>query len=386
MRRAHRLLALTAGVCLFLATACDAPGDPGGAREGAEEPDEEGLAGLALLHRGLGGGDPAEDQALVFHDPDTGEALRVIALPDGAVDPMAPDLPVHAQFSEDWQYFAYATTDPEAIHLAVLTEHGEDPDEEGGASLRYEHTTTLNPSPGERLRRPLIHGDRLWFASESAEPGGPAQVMSVDVADPGGAPRQEDVLPLDENNRPSDWAVTPEGALHVRTKVQTRQIPGEDGTVLIVRETGGNIVNASLAAGGHHWQSSAAAPVWGGGTALLAPADQGAGIPDGQAGAYLAVVDEAGQRHRGTPLPTPGSGPVLQYAPAPGRDALLLQTEDAWYRVPIGEDGPGEAEEAFPRFYDSSLGGYPLAVRWSRAAPQEEDGAQEEDADGPAPG
>ncbi len=71
-----------------------------------------------------------------------------------------------------------------------------------------------------------------------------------------------------------------------------------------------------------------------------------------------------GQGHTATRLLEEGDGPVVQYAPSPERDAVLLQTSGSWHRVDLAEGGAGEAAELFPRFHDSSMDGWPLAVRW----------------------
>ena len=89
----RRSLALASAVCLLAVTACDSSSDSSdGSPETVEELTEEGMVGLALIHRGFEGGDPETDQVLVFHDPDTGAPLQRIELPDGAVDPMASEI------------------------------------------------------------------------------------------------------------------------------------------------------------------------------------------------------------------------------------------------------------------------------------------------------
>lgn len=55
---------------------------------------------------------------------------------------------------------------------------------------------------------------------------------------------------------------------------------------------------------------------------------------------------------------------MVQYAPTPERDAVLLQTGEAWFRVDLAEGAVQETAEAFPRFHDASMDGWPLAVRW----------------------
>src|SRR5699024_9216850 len=118
-RTMRRFLALAPAVCLLAVTACDTSGSSSnGSPETVEELTEDGLVGLALLHRGHDGGDPETDQVLIFHDPETGSPEQRIDLPDGAVDPMAPAVPVHNRFSEDWEYFAFVADEPNAVHLA----------------------------------------------------------------------------------------------------------------------------------------------------------------------------------------------------------------------------------------------------------------------------
>ncbi|PDP85798.1 hypothetical protein CQJ94_18770 [Glycomyces fuscus] len=354
----RRPLALTTAVCLLALTACTGTsGGSGGGSATAEDLAEEGLSGLALLHRGFEGGDPETDQVLVFHDPATGQPLQRIALPDGAVDPMAPDLPVHAQFSADWTYFAYATEEPNAVQVAVLT----DPQESGAEEVSYQPVESVPASEGEVLSHPVIHGDRLWFVSDTPQDGVPPQVLSVPLEAPSGTPNQEGSLLIGENQRPSDWALTPDGSLHIRNSVQTRQSNAADGGSLVVRETAGSVVNATLNVDGGQWQTFDDSLVWGGDTALLRP-DAPAGGGEPPAGAYLVTVEEQG--HTATRLLEEGGGPVVQYAPSPERDAVLLQTGETWYRVDLAEGGPGEAAELFPRFHDASMEGWPLAVRW----------------------
>ncbi|MFV2198796.1 hypothetical protein [Nocardiopsis sp. LOL_012] len=362
----RRLLALATAVCLVSATACEgAPADSEEPPETAvEEAGEEDLAGLALLHRGYGGGDPESDQFLVFHDPETGQPLHELALPAGAVDPMAPDLPVHAQFSEDWRFFAYATGDPAAITLAELAEpeEGDGPAGDEGSSAEttaYEPVESIGAAPGEALSHPAVHDGRLWYVS--AAEGQAPQVMSVPLDAPGGTPNQEGVLVLGTHQRPSDWALTPDGALHIRNSVPTERFPGASGQTLIVRRTDGSVVNASMNTGEGLWLTFNDAQVWGGGTAVLRPDPDGA---QSAAGAYLVTVE--GQSHTAARLLEDGGGPVVQYAPSPERDALLLQTELAWHRVDLEEGVVTGTKELFPRFHDASMDGYPLVVRWAR--------------------
>ncbi|WP_150240308.1 hypothetical protein [Nocardiopsis quinghaiensis] len=366
----RRSLALASAVCLVAVTACEgSPPGPDDPPETAEEITEQDLAGIALLHRGYEGGDPETDQVLVFHDPETGRPLHELGLPEGAVDPMAPDLPVHAQFSEDWRFLAYATDEPSAITVAALAEPEEDGavpgEDEEEAAVAYQPVESVSAAPGEVLSRPVIHGERLWYVSTDEQAARPPQVVSVPLDAPGGTPDQEGTLSLGEQQRPSDWALTPDGALHVRNSVPTRQVPGSDGPVLVVRETDGSVVNASMNTGEGLWLTFNDAPVWGGGTAVLGPDPDGA---QPAAGAYLVTVD--GQSHTAARLLEDGGGPVLQYTPSSERDALLLQTEEAWYRVDLEEGEVTGTEELFPRFHDASVDGYPLVVRWSQEAPE----------------
>ncbi|MFD6948743.1 hypothetical protein A6A08_15190 [Nocardiopsis sp. TSRI0078] len=370
----RRPLALASTVCLLALTACTGTSSGSdGSAETVEELAEEGLSGLALLHRGFGGGDPETDQVLVFHDPETGRPAHRIALPDGAVDPVAPNLHVHSQFSEDWTFFAYATTEPNAVHVAVLTEHGEDgaegsgteePDAEGSgaAEVSYQPVESVTPSANEVLSQPVIHGDRLWFVSDNTQDGAPPQVLSVPLDAPTGTPNQEGSLPFGPGQRPSDWSLTPDGALHIRNSVPTRQKNASGTGSLVVRETAGSVVNATLNIDGGQWQTFDGSLVWGEGTALLRPDVTGGG--EAPAGAYLVTVE--GEGHTATRLLEESDGPVVQYAPSPERDAVLLQTGEAWFRVDLEEGAVAEAEEVFPRFHDASLNGWPLVVRWVR--------------------
>ena len=357
----RRSPALSPAVCLLALatlTACtDTSSTSDGAAETVEELAEEGLTGLALLHRGFEGGDPETDQVLVFHDPGTGQPLHRIALPDGAVDPMASAVPVHSQFSEDWTFFAYATAEPNAVHVAVLT----DPEETDVEEISYQPVETVTPGAGEVLSRPVVHGDRLWFVSDNEQGGAPPQVLSVPLEAPTGTPNQEGVLALGEAQRPSDWALTPGGALHIRNSVQTQQVNGSGGGSLVVRQTDDSVVNATLNVDGGQWQTFDGAPVWGEGTALLRP--DAVGGADAPPGAYLVTVE--GQSHGGTRLLEDADGPVVQYAPAPGRESVLLQTDEAWFRVDLADGAVEETTEAFPRFHDASMDGWPLAVRWA---------------------
>ena len=362
----RRTLALT--VCLLALTACtgtaaDEPGED--IPETVEDLAEEGPVGLALVHRGYEGGDPETDQALVFHDLRTGRPLHRFDLPDGSVDPMAAAPPVHARFSEDWAHYVYATREPNAVHIAVLTDAEEPPsppgpaDEEGSVSS-YVPVESITPSSGEVLSSPAVHGDRLWFVSDDPADANPPRVLSVPLDAPASTPDQEGSLPLGENRRPSDWSLTPDGALHIRDSVPTRTVNG-DGN-LVVRETGGSVVNATLTIDGAPWQSFDGTPVWGSGTALLRSAGGGEPV----AGAYLVSVD--GQSHTASRVLENADGPVEQYALPAERDAVLVQTPAAWFRIGLDEAGGVlEPEELFPRFHDASMDGWPLAVRWVRA-------------------
>ncbi|WP_049571170.1 hypothetical protein [Nocardiopsis sp. SBT366] len=363
----RRSLALTSAVCLLAVTACESSsGSSDGEPETVEALTEDGLVGLALVHRGFEGGDPETEQVLVFHDPDTGAPLQRIDLPDGAVDPMAPAVPVHKRFSEDWQYFAFVTNEPNAVHLAGLT----DPQEaEEGEEFTYQPVETIQASGEEELSDPVIHGERLWYVSAQGQ-GQPPQVKSVPLEAPGGTPNQEGSLALGEGQRPSDWTITPDGSLHIRNSVPTQQIAGGEGS-LVVRSTNGTVVNATLNTGGEQWQTFDDAPVWGGEQALLQPDGDG----EGPQGAYLLEVE--GQGHSVTRLLEDVSSPVVQYTLAPERDAILLQTEEAWFRVDVEEGAVTETEEAFPRYHDTSMDGWPLAVRWSQEPPTEPDAPSE---------
>ncbi|WP_306367699.1 hypothetical protein [Nocardiopsis sp. CC223A] len=363
----RRTLALT--VCLLALTACtgtaaDEPGED--APETVEDLAEEGPVGLALVHRGYGGGDPEADQALVFHDAETGQPLNRFDLPDGSVDPMAAAPPVHARFSEDWTYYVYATREPNAVHVAVLTDAEETPptaeptEGEEPSAFFYLPVESITPPAGEVLSAPAVHGDRLWFVSDNPADANPPRVLSVPLDAPTGTPNQEGSLPLGENRRPSDWSLTPDGALHIRDSVQTVNVSGSGS--LVVRETAGSVVNATLTIDGTPWQSFDGAPVWGAGTALLRSAATG-GEP--MPGAYLVSVD--GQGHTAARILEDADGPVEQYALPAERDAVLVQTPAAWFRVDLDEDGKvAGTEELFPRFHDASMDGWPLAVRWVR--------------------
>lgn len=294
--------------------------------------------------------------------------MHRIELPDGALDPMAPAVPVHKQFSEDWQYFAFATTEPNAVHLAALADPEESEGE--GEEFSYQPVETIPGSGDEPLSEPVIHGERLWFVSTEGA-GQPPRVMSVPLEAPAGTPSQEGSLALGEGQRPSDWTLTPDGSLHIRNSVPTEQVVGGEGN-LVVRSTNGSVVNATLNTGGEQWQTFDDAPVWGGGKALLRPDGNG---DDGPMGAYL--LDVEGQGHTAIRLLEDEPSPVVQYTLAPERDAILLQTEEKWFRVDLEDGAVTETEEAFPRYHDTSVDGWPLVVRWAQeppADPSEEPG------------
>ncbi|MBR8743575.1 hypothetical protein [Nocardiopsis sp. MG754419] len=358
----RRILALTTAVCLLGATACDSSsGSSEAAPETVEDLAEEGLVGLALIHRGFEGADPETEQVLVFHDADTGAPLQRIELPDGAVDPMAPEVPVHGRFSDDWQYFAFTTKESNAVHLAVLTEP-EDAEDEEIEGFSYQPVETIAAGQGETLSEPLIHGERLWYVAGNGE-GQPPQVMSVPLEAPQGTPNQEGSLALGEGQRPSDWAITPDGSLHIRNSVPTQQVAGGEGD-LVVRATNGTVVNATLTTGGRQWQTFDDATVWGGDHALLRTDGGGDGAPQG---VLLLTLEDQG--YSTTPLAEDEDAPVVQFAPSAERDAVLLQTEAAWFRVDMADGEVAEAEELFPRFHDASMDGWPLLVRWSQEPP-----------------
>ncbi|WP_017615557.1 hypothetical protein [Nocardiopsis salina] len=364
----RRPLALLSVVCVLTAAACTETGDDGDeAPETVDDLADEGPSGVALVHRGHEGGDPETDQVLVFHDPETGQPEQHFDLPESAVDAMAEAPQVHAQFSEDWMVFVYATEEPNAVHVAMLTDgedaegsaSEEDEDEERGPQFSYEPVESVPPANGEVLSHPVVHEERVWYVSDNPEDPNPPQVLSVPLEAPTGTPNQEGTLALGENQAPSDWALTPEGALHIRDSVQTEQL---DGGSLVVRRTGDTVVNATLTTNGEQWQTFDGAAVWGGDTALLRPdPPEGGGEPP--QGAYLVEVD--GQNYEETRLLEDESGAVVQYALTPERDAALLQTEEQWFRVDLDDSGGVEStEEAFPALHDASMNGWPLAVRW----------------------
>ncbi|WP_017559506.1 hypothetical protein [Nocardiopsis baichengensis] len=364
--RSHRrgVAAACAVACtaVLLATACSTPETTGGGGSGKDDPSSEPPTGLALLYRGYEGGDPEQDQALVFLDPETGEEKDAFMLPEGAVDPMAPNLPVWAQFSEDWNYFVSAPPEAQTVQIAQLVEN-----EEG--ELVYESAASLETPPAEVWTDPVIQGNRLWFASRAAEGQAASfQVMSVPMDDPTATPEQEGTVPFDENGNPEEWTVSPEGELHVREQAPVQSATGPAGETLTVRKSGDTVMNATLMSGGTQWQHIRGAPVWGGGTVIVTPeGSQPAATPSGDAstpGAHLLTLDESGTAFEDTPLLV-GEGTLQQYMPNENRDAALLQTDEAWYRLEFEEDGApaSEAEENFESPKDASMNGHPLAVR-----------------------
>ncbi|WP_067602314.1 hypothetical protein [Nocardiopsis listeri] len=364
----RRSLALASAVCLIAVTACDSSSDSSdGSPETVEELTEGGMVGLALIHRGFEGGDPETDQVLVFHDPETGAPIQRIELPDGAVDPMASEVPVHGRFSEDWQHFAFVTDEPSAVHLAALTdpadaEDTEDAEGDEVEGFSYQPIESIAAPQNEVLSEPLIHEDRLWYVSGGPD-GQPPQVLSVPLDAPNGTPNQEGSLALGEGQRPSDWALTPDGSLHIRNSVPTQQVAGGEGQ-LVTRSTNGTPVNATLTADGQQWQTFDDATVWGGEAALLRP-DGG----DAPGGVLLLTLE--GQGFSTEKLLADEDSPVVQFAPSTERDAVLLQTEQAWFRVGLEDGAVGETEELFPRYHDASMDGWPLLVRWAQEPPTE---------------
>ncbi|WP_017627572.1 hypothetical protein [Nocardiopsis chromatogenes] len=359
--RYARLFAVS-GLAVVVAAACstaaDTTGGGGGGSGGGEGPSGP-PTGLALLYRGYDGGDPEQDQALVFLDPESGEEKEVFTLPEGAVDPMAPGIPVWAQFSEDWNYFAYSPQGDQTVQLAQLVEN-----EEG--DYVYESAAALETPPAEVWTDPRIEGDRLWFASRAAEGQASSfQVMSVPMDDPTSTPSQEGTVPFDENGVPGEWTVSPDGELHVREQAPVEQVPGEAGSMLTIRKSGDTVMNATLMSGGTEMQHLTGAPVWGGGTVVVAPPEMGAADTRASSatGASLLEVNESGTGFTETPL-LAGEGPLRQYMPNEDHDAVLLQTDDAWYRMDV-DDGSRQAEELFDAPRDASMSGHPLAVRWS---------------------
>ena len=365
MRRVlhHVRLLPAAGLAVMVATACSTAADTtgGGGGSGGDEGSSGPPTGLALLYRGYDGGDPEQDQALVFLDPESGEEKEVFMLPEGAVDPMAPGIPVWAQFSEDWNYFAYSPPGDQTVQIAQLVEN-----EEG--DYVYEPAASLETPPAEVWTDPRIQDDRLWFASRAAEGQASSfQVMSVPMDDPTSSPSQEGTVPFDENGVPSEWAVSPDGDLHVREQAPVEQVAGEAGSMLTVRKSGDTIMNATLMAGGAEMQHLTRAPVWGGGTVIVAPAGGEApasqATPEGDAGAALLELDEAGTGFTETLL-LKGEGPLQQYMPNEEHEAVLLQTDEAWYRMDLTETGQS-AEELFEAPKDASMDGFPMVVAWT---------------------
>ncbi|MDA2813076.1 hypothetical protein O4J56_20690 [Nocardiopsis sp. RSe5-2] len=367
----HARLLAAAGLAVMVAAACSTAADTtgGGGGSGGDEGASGPPTGLALLYRGYDGGDPEQDQALVFLDPESGEEEEAFMLPEGAVDPMAPGIPVWAQFSEDWNYFVYSPPGDQTVQIAQLVEN-----EEG--EYVYEPAASLETPPAEVWTDPRIQGDRLWFASRAAEGQASSfQVMSVPMDDPTSSPSQEGTVPFDENGVPSEWAVSPDGDLHVREQAPVQSVAGPAGESLTIRKSGDNVMNATLMADGGQWQHISGAPVWGGGTVIVAPAEERApapqtGIqeasPTSGSGAHLIALDDSGTSFKDTPLLI-GEGPVRQYMPSESRNATLLQTNDAWYRLELDDDGAPAAEEQelFEVPKDASMTGSPLAVRWT---------------------
>ncbi|MBB6174048.1 hypothetical protein HNR23_004108 [Nocardiopsis mwathae] len=368
MRRARALVGIAAGVALLLTSACSgASGTTGGGGGGDSEAEAEAkLTGLALLFRGYDGGDPEESQALVFVDPDDGTEKTAIALPERALDPMVPGIPAYAMFSEDWQFFVYATPDATDLQLAQLN----------ADRTAYEPVSAITPQASEEWGEPRIQGDRIWFSARTQAQGSPpsVRVMSVPLEDPTSSPKQAGQLPAGEDGKPDPWTLTPDDALHIREQVPIAQMTGQDGSSLTVRKNGEHLMNATLTVGGKQWQSLESAPVWGEGGIIVGPAARGQaqGRPQGQdggasggdGGAQLITLDDSGQGYTTTQLLAPGDGAVVQYAPAPDRDAVLLQTDSTWYRIDL-EDGKASQEADFPVPHDASLDGYPLVAGWA---------------------
>lgn len=373
----RRPLVFGSAIALLCITACSEAddGEDGEAPETAEEVVEEGPTGVALLHRGFDGGDPETDQVLAFHDLETGKVQQSMDLPDGAVDPLAPEVPVHAQFSEDWEYFVFVSDEEGTLTLASLVPPDDaetqpppsDEDEDDEEGLTYTPVETVAPTEGESFSEPRIHDDRIWYVAvpqEAADGQAPAQgqdpqVLSLPLDSPTGTPNQEGSLASGENGHPSDWTLTPDGELHIRDSVQTQNISGNEGE-LVVRQTGDSVVNATLTSGGEQWQSFDRGPVWGDGQALLGAEEENVG------GAHLVTVN--GGQYDSHKLLENEDHPVDQFVPAHDRDGLLLQAGDTWFRVDLENGEPTEPEELFPRFYDASMDGWPLAVRWSQGS------------------
>ncbi|MDS1270156.1 hypothetical protein RIF23_07600 [Lipingzhangella sp. LS1_29] len=399
------------GLAVGLVAATVACGDADNNGDGNGE-DQPQLSGLALVYRGYDGGDPEEDQALVFTDPDTGAQRAVLELPDGVLDPMVADVAVHLRFSEDWRLLAYSPPGGDTVHVAQL-----DADDSA-----YEVAVSLRPDQGATYQDPRIHDERIWFTAHQppaeSVPGrqgaGTTRVMSVPLDDPESTPREEAVLG-ETGPEPQEWQLTPDGTVHVREQVQVEQIPDVDGQ-LSVRRSGGHVMNASYAEGGQQWSSRSIDPVWGGDTTILTPeresADQGGAPeqpqaeadsseePGDQPGAARMVTlsestdpdntdtndtggeEETAQDGAGgeetqeptaaaapesadiTELLPADAGPMVQYVPAPDRDALLVQSPTAWYRVEVTDGTPQEPEELFEAPADASLAGSPVAAGW----------------------
>ncbi|ASU81997.1 hypothetical protein CDO52_03655 [Nocardiopsis gilva YIM 90087] len=354
MRRARALVGVAAAVALLLTSACSGTAGTTGGGGGNGSAKETKLTGLALVFRGYEGGDPEESQALVFVDPDGGKEKAAVTLPERALDPMVSGIPAYSMFSDDWQYFVYSAPDAKDVQLARLN----------ADQTAYEPVTAISPQASEEWGEPRIQGDRIWFSART--PGNPqsARVMSVPLDDPTASPKQAGQLPLGEGGKPASWELTPDGAVHIREQVPISQMTGQDGSSLTVRKNGAHLMNATLAAGGQQWQSLDSAPVWGEGNIVVGPADQGSGVPDGEGGARLVTLDDTGQGYTTTQLLDASDGVVVQYAPAPKRDGVLLQTDSTWYRVDLKGGKPSRAAN-FPAPRDASMDGYPLVAGWA---------------------
>ena len=144
----------------------------------------------------------------------------------------------------------------------------------------------------------------------------------------------------------------------------TQQVAGGEGQ-LVTRSTNGTPVNATLTTGGEQWQTFDDATVWGGESALLRPDES----DDAPGGVLLLTLE--GQGFSTAELLADEGSPVVQFAPSTERDAVLLQTEQAWFRVGLEDGAVGETEELFPRYHDASMDGWPLLVRWAQEPPAE---------------
>ncbi|CAM4064888.1 hypothetical protein GCM10009799_22240 [Nocardiopsis rhodophaea] len=354
MRRARALVGVAAAVALLLTSACSGAAGTadGGGGGGSSEKDE--LTGLALVFRGYEGGDPEESQALVFVDPESGTEKAAVALPERALDPMVSGIPAYAMFSDDWRYFVYSAQDNSDLQLAQLN----------ADQTAYEPLAAISAQASEQWGEPRIQGDRIWFSARTPGTPSTARVMSVPLDDPTASPKQAGQLPAGEGGKPASWELTPDGAVHIREQVPVTQMTGQDGSSLTVRKNGDHLMNATLAAGGKQWQSLDSTPVWGEGNIIVGPADQGNGVPDGEGGARLITLDDTGQGYTTIQLLDASDGVVEQYAPAPKRDGVLLQTDSTWYRVDL-EDGTPNRTADFPAPHDASMDGHPLVAGWT---------------------